>query len=410
VSTTTRASGSTRTSGAGRSSRRATLVGLPLVLSVTCLSLLASVALRAPCVGADWSTGVQYRTFCYSDVLALYEQRGLADGKIPYLDERFEYPVLIGAFAAATGLPAPNGGAAFALSILGLGGLALVTAAGLWRIAGSRALVFAAAPTLVLYGLVNWDLIAVALATLATAAFLRRRDAAAGVLLGLGAAAKLYPALLVLPFAWQRWRDGDRRDATRLVVAGVGAWVLVNAPVMLLAPHGWSYFFRFNAARGADWGSVWATVCDAGVVGLCARTATVNAVSTAAFALGAIGIWIAWRRLDLAPWTSAFALVVVFLLTNKVYSPQYSLWVLPWIVVLAVDLRWFAAFEAADAAVFVAHFSWQARLMGIGGAPLGMLEAASLVRAALLVGMLVVAVRATAGDQLRTNTAPSSSA
>ena len=49
-------------------------------------------------------------------------------------------------------------------------------------------------------------------------------------------------------------------------------------------------------------------------------------------------------------------LIVCFLLFNKVYSPQYSLWLLPWFA-LAVPSWWaFVAFELADVGVFVTRF------------------------------------------------------
>ena len=62
---------------------------------------------------------------------------------------------------------------------------ALVAGAALHRMVGARALYFAMAPTLLLYAFINWDLLAVALATVATLAFFRGRDGTAGVLLGL---------------------------------------------------------------------------------------------------------------------------------------------------------------------------------------------------------------------------------
>ena len=74
---------------------------------------------------------------------------------------------------------------------------------------GGKALWFALAPTLLIYGFMNWDLLAVAFATGALVAFARRRDGLAGVMLGLGAAAKFYPAMLVIPLIAQRLPTGN---------------------------------------------------------------------------------------------------------------------------------------------------------------------------------------------------------
>jgi hypothetical protein len=59
--------------------------------------------------------------------------------------------------------------------------------------AGRRALFFALAPTLLLFGFLNWDLVPVAFATAVTLAYLARRDGWAGLLLGLGAVANSTP-------------------------------------------------------------------------------------------------------------------------------------------------------------------------------------------------------------------------
>ena len=44
------------------------------------------------------------------------------------------------------------------------------------------------------------------------------------------------------------------------------------------------------------------------------------------------------------------------MLSNKVYSPQFSLWLLPWFALALPNLRLFIAFEAADVIVFLTEF------------------------------------------------------
>jgi hypothetical protein len=86
-------------------------------------------------------------------------------------------------------------------------------------------------------------------------------------------------------------------------------------------------------------------------------------------------------------------MLVIFLLTSKVYSPQYGLWLLPWFALTMPELRWFVAFEAADIAVFLTRFAWFARTSDLGGLPLGAFEVAILVRTAILIACLVVWIR-----------------
>jgi hypothetical protein len=114
---------------------------------------------------------------------------------------------------------------------------------------------------LLLTATINWDLLAVALASLAILAWTRERPVAAGILVGLGAAAKLYPALLLGPMLLVALRAPNRARALADYAATLGAavlaWVAVNLPVYLWAPDGWREFFTFNRDRRADFGSPW---------------------------------------------------------------------------------------------------------------------------------------------------------
>jgi uncharacterized membrane protein len=402
---------------------RRAVAGLTLaaVIGVTLVTLGLGLALKQPCAGADWSDGRQYKRLCYSDIVPLYGSEHLTGSRLPYLNpcpaaaglQCDEYPVLtmylmrLSAWIGHT-YPAFFYANAFLLSLL-----ALATSVALYRVAGERALYFAAAPTLLIYAFVNWDLLAVALATLATVAYLRDRDGVAGALLGLGAAAKLYPALLVIPFALGRLRQGRRGGGASLLSWSVAAFALVNVPFVVAARSSWLTFFRFNTRRLADWDSLWFVVCSRlKHAGSCPwSAASLNALSIVLFAVLAVALWSArtWRQPDFPRWTFGFPLLVAFLLTNKVYSPQYGLWLLPWFG-LALPNPWlFAAFEVSDAAVFLTRFTWFGRLSadlgdhafaGFRGVPLGAFQMALVVRAAVLIVCLAAWVARRERDPL----------
>jgi uncharacterized membrane protein len=82
----------------------------------------------------------------------------------------------------------------------------------------------------------------------------------AGVLLGLGIAAKLYPALLLLPLVLVGVRAGRLREVGQTAAMAAVTWLLVNLPVMVLFSRGWSEFFRLNARRGDDMDSLYNVV------------------------------------------------------------------------------------------------------------------------------------------------------
>jgi uncharacterized membrane protein len=371
--------------------------GPALVLAATTLTMAAGWLLKSPCLGS-WADGRQYTLLCYSDVAALYSSndrdRGLDEDRVPYVDGENEYPVLTGLVMWMAALPAVSYPSFFGWTSLLLLGAALAAAWALHRMVGDRALLFALAPTLLIYGFLNWDLVPVALATGATLAFLGARAGTAGGLLGAGAAAKLYPALLAVPFALDRLRAGRSRDAGRLVLWAVAVWAAVNLPFAVLGFDRWSEFFRFNSARGADWDSVWFLLSRH--LGFGWDVTALNLLTAAAFVGAAAAVWIAVerRRPGFPAWTFGFPLLVVFLLTSKVYSPQYGLWLLPWFALVLPDLRLFAAFEVADVAVFITRFQFFARYDDVGaGLPFWAFEVAVLVRAAILVACVVAWVR-----------------
>jgi uncharacterized membrane protein len=371
--------------------------GRGLVVTAAIVTIAAGFLLKSPCLG-PWDDGRQYNLQCYSDVAALYasddRDRGLDEDRVPYLDGQNEYPVLTGLAMWVTAVPADSYPSFVVWNALLLTAAAAVTAWALHAFTGRRAMWFSVAPTLLVYGLVNWDLIAVALATAGTLAYLRGRDGPAGVLLGLGAAAKLYPALLLIPFALGRWREGRSGDARRLVGATVLTWAAVNLPFAVFGFERWSEFFRFNSARGADWDSLW--FIGARPFDLVWDSTLLNVLSAAAFAVAAVLLWrAASRRSGFRPWTFGFPLLVAFLLTNKVYSPQYGLWLLPWFAAAVPSLRLFVAFEVADVVVFVTRFQFFAELSGVGpGLPFWSFELAVVARAAVLVACVVAWVRA----------------
>jgi uncharacterized membrane protein len=261
---------------------------------------------------------------------------------------------------------------------------------------GGKPLWFALAPTLIIYGFMNWDLLAVALATGGLLAFARRRDGWAGVLIGLGAAAKFYPALLLIPLIAARMHDREPDGAIRIGWSAAGTWLTVNLPFAAVSPSSWWEFFRFNSERPADWDSLWYIGCrHADLSAICGQTARINAFSLAIFIAAFAGMWVLKVRREpgFARWTLAFPMLVLFLLSNKVYSPQYGLWLLPFFALGLVDLRQYVAFEAADIAVFITRFSFFGQLAGSGGMPFGAFEIAIVVRTLILVWCLVSWVR-----------------
>ncbi len=379
------------------------VVSLAMILVCTGATMAVGTVLKAPCANGSWSDGRQYRYLCYSDVVPLLGTEQLTGNRLPFINGCVkvqgqncdEYPVLTMYFMrAAAWISGPHYGSFYYVNAVLLGICALVIASLLYMMAGARALYFAVAPTLLVYGTMNWDLLAVVFATAGLYYLLRDRDVRSGAMLGLGAAAKFYPAMLAVPFIGHRLRERRPDAAITLGWATALAWALVNLPFLMAGPSSWVRFFTFNSQRLPDFDSLWYISCRH-VGGACLSTRTVNVASGVLFVAALILVWVlrARRFPDFPRWTVGFPLIALFLITNKVYSPQYGLWLLPWFAVALPGLRRFVVFEIADVAVFVTRFWWFGKLQGDWGTPQTWFEAMVVVRALVLLWCVVAWVR-----------------
>lgn len=356
---------------------------------------------KARCLGdGGWEGGEQFHRYCYSDLVALWLRPGLAEGGIPYLDQPLEYPPLIGAQLWATALVtrAGGGGAATFYNLnAALNAAFVVATLALLRrlqLPTSRQLWWAAAPPLVLYASLNWDALPVLLLVLAVVLHVAGRDAAAGVAAGLGAAAKLFPVLLVPLVVIARLRQRDLGAAATHAGGAAAAWAVVNVPLALVAVEGWSRFFHLNRERGANSATLWALAAELDLVRL--DRSALNRASALAFAAGALLILALGgrRRPPAATWSLLLPVLAWFLLTNKVFSPQYDVWLVPLLALLLPGTAPFAAFVAADLAVFTTEFAYLGARAGVGpDLGFGGLGAAIVFRAAVLVWIIVVSLR-----------------
>jgi uncharacterized membrane protein len=380
---------------------------LRVVLALAVVALALGVVEREPCRAHAWSRadGQQYAHACYSDIPHLYRERGFVNGDVPYFDhgdhQPLEYPVLTGAFMQlAAELVKPLAGAGvderavrfYDVNAVLLGLAALAAVAATAGLAGRRpwdAALVAASPVLALDATINWDLFAVALTMLSLLAWSRRRPGVAGLLLGLAVSAKFYPVVLLVPFGALCLRDRRLREFGALLGGGVLAWLVVNLPVAFAATDGWQEFYTFSAHRGADFGSVWYVLQQAGH-----PVAQLNTVTSALTIAGLAGVaalaWLAPAPPRLAQ--LCFLAVAVFVLVNKVWSPQYALWLLPLAALARPRWRDLLIWQTGETIYFVGVW-----LYLLGGYDRGLSQngygALVLLRLACLLYLVVLVVR-----------------
>jgi len=381
--------------------RRSTTHLLVMCL-VTSAVFLLGAAQKSPCASTDWIEGGVHRPFlCESDLPHMPISEQLTGDRRPYLDacepaERpcDEYPPLtmyaLRAIASVPGQGDPyTRFYAVSVALLLLCALAIT-----WSLEqmGARTILFAAAPVLLTTGTTSLDLLPVALATLGTLAYLRRRNLLAGFLLGVGAVAKIYPALLAFPFGIDAIRRRDRRGAARLGVGAVTTTLAGNLPFAVAATASWFTLYRLNASRPADYETLWHL---AARLGLHVPTAVINAASLIAVLAGSawIGRSVLRRHPNTPAWMLAFPLLVLLLLTGKVWSSQYSLWLLPWFALGRIRVLPFLQYQLAEVAEFLIRYLYFATVLGGNGLPYAFLGGIVVIRAALLTRCLVLWIR-----------------
>ncbi len=184
--------------------------------------------------------------------------------------------------------------------------------------------------------------------------FVRERDGPATVVLTAAVWTKFFP-ILFLPFlVLDRLRRDGKRAAGRIVAIFAILSAAINVPVMLLAPVGWWYFFTFNAARERDW-NLW--------MFFDLSTEEINRLSILLLLCGLVALLLLQWRLPLGAeglcptWLPAgCALLAWFFFVNKVYSPQYGLWIVVFLAVIGAAPALAVAWAAVDLFYFVAGF------------------------------------------------------
>jgi hypothetical protein len=255
--------------------------------------------------------------------------------------------------------------------------------------------------------LTRFDLWPAAVAAAALAALLSDRLRIGHGLLGAGIAVKLWPGVLVPLAVAYAWRTRGRREALICLGVTVAVVAAVVLPFVVLAPHGVWRTFEQQATRPLQVESLGAALIVASHhlfgtgVTMVSSDGSQNVGGTAADIVGGVqgvlqvavllAIWIAFARRErsreeLVQFSAAA--VVAFIALGKVLSPQFMIWLIPFVPLVR---KWSAAVLLAAALVltqawFPQHY-WQYAL-GFSSTQSWLVLARDLV----LLGLLAVLV------------------
>lgn len=324
----------------------------------TVLLLLAGLWLRWPSVRYK-GVGTQrvyndyiFDHFAYSDIASLFFRDRLRTQPLPYLDYPLEYPVGMGGFILLLNTFTTTVRSYMLLSSAVLGLCLLATVWLVDRLPQGKRWLAALAPGIALYSNLNWDGWGILLMVAALVLGFRHHWLWAGLLWGMAVWTKFFPIVCLPLVSVLLLRERDWRALWHWIAGIAAASLVINGPLLLVRPDAWWYFFRFNSERGREI-NLWTLFDRWGIT-----TATINRWSAILLVLGvAVMMGLVWRSREPRLVAACCALIAWFFFINKIYSPQYSLWISILLAGAGAPVALVVAWGAIDIVYFWASFS-----------------------------------------------------
>ena len=338
------------------------------------------------CRSNDFTSPDNYVHACYTDIPALFSERGLDTSLFPYASQTnsIEYPPVIGIGNWLISFLIPNDSsykAFFDINAVIIILLFLISALLVRRIKPEYSYLFPAAPAVIASLFINWDIWAVVTALLAIYYFDQGKYEQSAIALGISIATKFFPVVLLLPIAVIFYRSGQVKQLYKYIFTCSLFWSAINLPIALLYFDGWWRFFKLNLERGEDFGSVWYALSL-----LDFSLPNTNLI----YIILSVILFVLFTKfllqLKKTPTLAQVALFVVVIFTtfSKVYSPQYILWLTPLAVIALQNSRQQISFWFWQSTEIIYHLAiWQYLALYAGaefGLPAGCYSLATLLR------------------------------
>ncbi len=338
-----------------------------LVLAMAFSSWLISFYIHHPMVEGS----------VYSDIVSFWHREPrLQASLIPCLQYFFEYPPASCLITYVSRMLGGGGlvGYYVVFSLLSLPayiGIALT----LKRFAGLTASLFIIAPSMVLYGVYNFDHFLSVFLIASLLAYTRGRIGVSAFFLGLGFSVKLFTVLL-LPILLAEVNEWRRRLHVlfHFIAGALPFWL----PVLLLNPRWLPDFLSFHASWGLE--NSW-------IIWLSNNPFSPSS-KFLGFLTAAILVFRAYGA-SASYESKAFLVLSGFLIGSPTFTPQMVLWLIPLIAANTRLWLWLPLLEAANAGIILTWFATDSPIM-----PWTPPQTMSLLRAAALIGMWMTVYRA----------------
>lgn len=219
----------------------------------------------------------------------------------------------------------------------------------------------------------RYDLLPAMLVLAATWAFVTGKNTLTWVLVALGVTAKIYPIVIAPVFGFYLLRNRDFRQIINAIISFSITMLVCNLPFFLMNPANFIGIVTYHSERGIQCESTYASLLlTLQVLGKTQVNGVFNFGSwnitspfadnlakialplTAVILLAIYGLfaWILWHRTDKKPYLSSgidmdgaklviayvTLSVAIFMAGNKVFSPQFLIWLIP--IVPLLNGKW----------------------------------------------------------------------
>jgi hypothetical protein len=345
------------------------------IIALALLASLISFVKFNSCESSGWATPDQYVHVCYSDIPALFGERGLSKGDWAYANgvDSVEYPVVTGTVMWALAQVTPGGENSttnyFYINVFFLALLSILLSLLIHKIRPEFSYLSILAPAGIASLYINWDLWAIISMIAAIYWFDRKKLDLSALALGISISTKFMPIFLLFPILIIFLRRNQLRGSIRYLAISFFTFAAINLPVYLTTPEGWLRFYQLNLSRGSDWGSLWYALTALGV-----NLPSLNYLSILFLLIGfaAIAIYIFELRNTPSLASLSFIVLATVMCASKVYSPQYVLWLVPLAVIALIDKRDLHAFWIWQGAELIYHIAIWQHLASVTGAKFGL--------------------------------------
>ncbi|MGP8079199.1 MAG: glycosyltransferase 87 family protein [Dehalococcoidales bacterium] len=316
-----------------------------------------------------FNSGLYHNSTLTGDVKLFFDYSSkIVHGLLPYRDFTIEYPPLSLVFFTLPRLAAATLDGyryAFAVEVLVFDLFALYLLFNLSRILNIKPIVTLIVYTVLLLGIgplliYRYDLIPAVMVLASLYAFSRKRYGLSWAMLAVGVMTKIYPAVIAPIFLIYEFSQHRYKEAIREVALCALVTEIIIAPFFFVSASGFVNSFSLQMYRGLQLESTYSSFVlllkNLGLTEVYIKTtllplATSNIISSAATVLDQIApvvmiavllyiYWLFYRRYRCKIQAKnqpdmeniiyySFLVILIFVLTNDVFSPQYLIWFFP---------------------------------------------------------------------------------